>query len=326
MKNLLPATVIVLALSLSGHTRGTFAQTTAAPATSELHYVLEVRVLGATPRSSEELSQKSFTITKSNQPLHFELRYAEQKIKLSRVRQPHLLFVTPYIASQPALLEELKAFFANHWLVSVEQIGNAATPYCIDATSLSQALSVAQSHKTSPSKDLARATAHLEMLPGRRVLFLDAPSPRDLHYVPKGVYASVRRYQVETYLLDGGVRRAHVLTLDPVDREGYALPGPDSVTSTLYSMERNYNRGIVHEVKRTQALKDILTDQENYYELDVDVPPSAASTADPIVVAVNKKKTTALTGLAYTIVERKMGSTMEPVRVHLPAGQRVIFR
>jgi hypothetical protein len=240
---------------------------------------------------------------------------------------PHMLVVFTLDHPRPSdedVLKLLEKALAQGWRVSVARSDGNFTPYCADTAALASALSsVAASPFPQPEKEIAEqaAVATLETFAGRRVLLLGgedrvccfkqiSADQKQLSARQKGLGAERKEFRAEQkklaqiYVVDGGLTK-HYPVLSPLNsppnRGGFQVVEPEGSTDEISSQSRNYDDGLVHELKLSDAVADILRDDRNYYDLAFSVPDSNAGSPEIVTLTMHNTHGPLIGANLYTI-------------------------
>lgn len=198
----------------------------------------------------------------------------------------HLLVVFAEGAARPPIPElagRLQEPLNKGWLVSAARPDGSFTPYCNKHT-FKQALdepSPAPSNDNVKGSALIRAVETLEGFPGRRVLLVIS-APRE--NLPNWVAAAAAEL-APVYIVDGGERRRDFYqTTDwgaPNNwrgevgaRENPPVEPEPRVCNWKMVTARQFDHGIMHEVRLPSAIKDMIGDSRYDYDLSFSIPAS----------------------------------------------------
>lgn len=274
--------------------------------------------------------------TKEITILEYGHQYPVQVIPGDRPAFPtHLLVVFAAGARRPgngALAKSLNQPLSRGWLVSVARTDGSFTPYCKKET-LAQALaapSTASSGNGAESRDLKGAIASLASFPGHRALLVvNARNAALPDWVSEAANA-----MASAYVVDGGEqRRAYFYTSNWGGLD-------DANTNWKTVTKRVFHEGIMHEVKLSSAMNDIVADARYDYDLSFSMPaPEYPDQGAPLPIRVELKErgTVTASGYAiaipdsmriglYTAASRDAGGPAEQARIAVPQDPTVVWR
>lgn len=264
-------------------------------------------------------------------------QYPVQVIRRDKPDFPtHLLVVFAAGVKRPGnteLANRLNKPLSKGWLVSVARKDGSFTPYCGKDT-LARALartSATSLSDTGGESGLNEAIETLEDLPGRRVFLLVNEQNRPL---PKWVSDAAEALAL-VYVVDGGDRkRVYFATLDGGGT--VFVQGENWKTVT----KRVFHEGVMHEVKLSSAMKDIVSDSRYDYDLSFSMPTSQADyPVAPLAVRVElmTRRVVTASGYAiaipdslraglYTVANKEMGGSESQTRIAVPQDLSVVWR
>ncbi|MGD0902723.1 MAG: hypothetical protein ABR924_07240 [Terracidiphilus sp.] len=230
---------------------------------------------------------------------------------------PHLLVIFPLDKPRPGdgdgdVVQTLSRALSKGWLVSASRSDGSFTPYCNDAATLESALAATGAASLSPedAESAAQtATAGLEKFSGRRVLLIANGTNKYPYMFPYGWLSEEQGKLGRIYVVDGGV----------------TAPGGTSDTWPAYDIPpfqiRRYDRGLglVHELKFSDAVRDVLHDGRNYYDVEFSMPSSLSESILPITLTLHNGGDRPVTNAElYSVAPPTASGTSVVERVTVP--------
>jgi hypothetical protein len=248
----------------------------------------------------------------------------------------HLLVVFGAGAKRPGdtgFAGKLDRPLSRGWLVSVAQKDGSFTPYCNKET-LAHALAGTSTEAFSARAaevGLRSAIETLQGFPGRRVLLFINAGDADL---PKWL-GDAARALAPIYVVDGGEQKKVHSYMTNWGGEVAPHAGDWRMVT-----RRMYDGGVMHEVKLSSAMKDLVADSQYDYDLSFSMPASESENpAVPLALRVEltTRHNVTASGYAiaipnslraglYTVAGQKMGGSTAQARIAIPQDLTVVWR
>lgn len=330
MKSL--AALVVSAIALAG----VASTAPAAPQSGEQTFHIELNTLPGCYQSGcdslfSNFGDKDITAFQNGR------QYTVQLIRRDKPDFPtHLLVVFAEGVKRPGnaeLADRLNKPFSKGWLVSVARKDGSFTPYGSKET-LAQALARTPAtplNSTAGQRGLREAIETLEGFPGRRVLLVVNAQDRAL---PPWVSDSAKTL-APVYVVDGGDRKKVYFGMSTWG--GTVAPLAENWKTVT---KRVFHEGVMHEVKLSSAMKDIVADSRYDYDLSFSMPASESD--DPAVprairVELTTRHMVTASGYAiaipdslraglYTVANEGMDGSVEQARIAVPQDLSVVWR
>ena len=210
------------------------------------------------------ISSKDVKVTQAAKQLPFRLSKGGHKQDLWF--PPHLLVLyehEPTADQISALAGSLLGVTRLGWQVSIASPQGTILPYGANPSTAKVATNAAGTGNYKGINFSVPALESLETFAGRRVLLVCTAGALRREELT----GLVSRFE-QIYVMDGGIRESETHTFYPVDSQGFDL-SVDPVETARTVTVHNYNRGVVHEVSVSGALKDLIRDERYYYDLVV---------------------------------------------------------
>ena len=256
-------------------------------------------------------------------------------VRVSRQAFPtHLLVIFPAETQRPAaatFIMEMNRFFAKGWFISVSRPDGTLTPYCSNPKDLAVALAATGSLFPLAASEIER----LAEFPGRRVLLVVENSGLNARAHATDTIQEwpslARKLRVPVYAVDGGLAPRHQVCYPPLVNVNvtppYNLSGPPPNDSNEFSQhcvyvidpaEDQYMHGIMHERKFDDAMRDVLRDARNNYDLYFSIPKSQLKISGPITLKLRHADLMSLRVSMYSMAMLQSDGTLTATRIHVP--------
>jgi hypothetical protein len=304
-------------------------------------YHIEVTVLGSGGvttrynwRAATDLKEAKPEVSLGSvqAPLRISHPLSEKEIAKQEF-SPHLLVIFPLGKPRPSdgdgdVVQTLSSALSKGWLVSASRSDGSFTPYCSSAATLESALAANGAAPLSPEDAVSAAqtaTAGLEKFAGRRVLLIANGTNKFPYALPYAWLFEVQGALGRIYVVDGGITVKETFAdLDTLT--GYYY-GFDMDSNGIPRQVRSYDRGLAHELKLSDAVKDVLSDDRNYYDLEFSIPGSLSGSILPVALTLHSGgDRPVVTATMYSLAPSAASGSSAVERVTVPQRPIVVWK
>jgi hypothetical protein len=219
--------------------------------------------IGSPLNGRQELSRNNFIVTVQGRRYQIKLIQPSTKIHpAAKNIDTHLLLFIPESAAKllanARLSAQLKPLLARGWQISIFQSGGHATPYLTTSAALQSAIAAPSAISRTPDTILNELLG----FPGRRVLLIAGGTDS----IESQWFESAKPFLSPIYVVDAA---SGPDTAQNIADNLACLANHGSAPCASYQDDtpRVYNDGIAYEKSINVALKDVLLDTRNFYDL-----------------------------------------------------------